>query len=421
MSDDGSSPRRIGYLEVLRRHAGFRRLFLARSASLLGDWFNLLGLLALLRELSASDPRVLGGIFIIKLVPAFVAGPAAGVVADRFSRKRVIIVADLMRFLLVVGLFAAPLLGRHAIVWVYTLTFLQMSSAAFAEPARLATLPNLVSTRALAAANALSAVAWSTMFTLGAALGGIATDLFGWRFALALDAATYLVSAALILGIAFPARARPRRRLDWATLTGARDLAEGARYVAERPQVAALMLLKSGWGLAGGISLLLTLFGERIYPIGGRPDLGISALYMARALGTGIGPVLSRRLTAELSARMRRLLGGAFAWGALWYALFAAVHHPALAFLCVVVAHFGGSIVWVDSTVLLQRMVPDEFRGRVFAAEMGLVTLMLAASTWVYGEVAAAGADLRLLAGALAASLLIPAALWTVARRRLWG
>lgn len=181
------------------------------------------------------------------------------------------------------------------------------------------------------------------------------------------------------------------------------------------------MLLKSGCGLAGAISLLLTLSGERIYAIGGRPDLGISLLYVARALGTGIGPLLSRRITGELSSRMRPLLGIAFVWGALWYALFAIVHHPALTFICVVIAHFGGSIVWVDSTVLLQRMVPDEFRGRVFAADMAMVTLMIATSTWIYGELAALGIDLRLLAGAVTGSLLVPAALWTVAGRRLWG
>ncbi|MAE69849.1 MAG: hypothetical protein CME06_05205 [Gemmatimonadetes bacterium] len=146
---------RIGYLEVLRVHAGFRRLFLARTTSLLGDWFNLLGILALLREVTGSDPRVVGGVFIIKLLPAFVAGPAAGVVADRFDRKRIMIVADLLRFLLVSALFAAPLFPTHATPIVFTLTFLQMATAAFAEPARQATLPNLVSPRALAAANAL--------------------------------------------------------------------------------------------------------------------------------------------------------------------------------------------------------------------------------------------------------------------------
>ena len=366
MPDSRSATARTGYLEVLREHAGFRHLFLARTASLLGDWFNLLGILALLREVTDPDPRIVGGVFIIKLLPAFVVGPAAGVVADRFDRKRILLVADVLRFFLVAALFAAPQLPEQATTLVFTLTFLQMATAAFAEPARQATLPNLVSPRALAAANALSAVAWSTVFTLGAALGGVVTDLFGWRFALALDATTYLVSASLIVRIVFPKRFKPRTSYDLGTITGARDLAEGARYIAGHRRVAAVMLLKSGWGLAGAISLLLTLFGEGIYAVGGRPDLGISLLYVARALGTGIGPLLSRRITGELSSHMRPLIGLAFAWGALWYAVFAIVHHPALAFICVVVAHFGGSIVWVDSTVLLQRMVPDEFRGRVF-------------------------------------------------------
>lgn len=416
------SPERQGYLAALREFPNFRRLFFARTTSLLGDWFNLLGLLALLREVTGSDARLIGGVFIIKLLPAFLMGPAAGVVADRFDRKRILIATELLRFLFVVGLFLVPSFPHRAPLLVFGLTFCQMATAAFAEPARSATIPNLVSTKALAAANALNAVAWSLMFTLGAGLGGVVTDLLGWRFALGLDAGTYLVSAWLILGVRMPVREQREAsgKLDLAGISGARDLLEGGRYVASRPRLAALMLIKSGWGLAGSISLLLTLFGERIYPVGGRPDLGISLLYVARAVGTGIGPILSRRLTNEVSAAMRRGFGLAFLWAALWYALFSLVAHPALAFFCVVIAHFAGSMIWVDSTVLLQRALPDEFRGRVFAAEMALVTLMVALSTWAYGELAAAGIDLRWLMRGVALTLLVPAGAWTFAERRLW-
>jgi predicted MFS family arabinose efflux permease len=407
-------------------------VFLSRVVSLAGDWFNLLGILALLREIGGVDPRAIGAVFIAKLLPAFLVGPAAGVVADRFDRKQILIVADLVRFLWVVLLLATPALPVPAIApAVFTLTFMQMATAAFAEPARTACIPLLVAPSALAAANALSAVAWSVIFTLGAGIGGIVTDLFGWRFALGLDAVTYLVSAQLLSGLLLPrveptsgarqaASATRPRGSDWKTLTGLRDMLEGIRYVRARPRIAALMTLKSGWGIAGAISLLLTLFGEQIYPIAGRPDLGISLLYVARALGTGVGPLLSRRLTREDSSRMRRNFGWAYAWGGAWYLLFSWVSHPAAAFACVVVAHFAGSMVWVDSTILLQREVPDGFRGRVFAAEMGLATLAIAGSTWGYSELAAAGIDVRILVRALALSLLLPAVTWSLILRRCW-
>jgi MFS family permease len=181
-----------------------------------------------------------------------------------------------------------------------------------------------------------------------------------------------------------------------------------------------VLFVKAGWGLAGAVTLLLTLFGEREYALGGRPDLGVALLYVSRAVGTGIGPVLARRIVHDESPEtMRRLLGAAMLWSCLWYLVFSTVHVWWVAAAVVVLAHFGGSILWVYSTVLLQRMVPDEFRGRVMSADLGLATLAISASLWVYGQLAESpGADLRLLVRVLALSLLVPAALWWIAAGR---
>ena len=90
---------RRGYLSVLRDHRDFRYLYLARTVSLLGDWFNLLAVLALTREIHGASAQVVGWVLILKLLPIFLLGPIAGVVADRFSRKRIMIASDLGRFL----------------------------------------------------------------------------------------------------------------------------------------------------------------------------------------------------------------------------------------------------------------------------------------------------------------------------------
>lgn len=414
-----SSVRPPGFLEVLREAPGFRRLFLARTTSLLGDWFNLLGVLALLRETVGLEPTVVSALLVLKLLPAFVLGPLAGVVADRCPRRAIMIVSDLARFAFVCGLFLAVRFPEQAVGIVLVCTALQMGGAAFGEPARSASIPNLVRAEHLAPANALNAVAWSVMFTLGAGLGGVATELFGWRWALALDAGTYLVSAALVRGVQLPPARQRTRRLDWAEVTGVRDFAAGFRYVAVRPRVATTLLIKAGWGVAGAATLILTLFGERVYPVLGKPDLGISLLYVSRAIGTGLGPVLSRRITRDESGRMRRYLVVAFIWSSACYGLFSIVNSPGLAALCIVAAHLGGSAIWVDSTVLLQRAVPDEFRGRVFAADLGLAMFTTASSTWVYGQLAGV-VELRLLPRLLSGSLLVPALLWAVALTVLW-
>jgi MFS family permease len=416
---DAAGEARPGYIQVLRECPDFRRLYSARVISLCGDWFSLIAIVALLREVVGSSPTALAGVLILKLLPIFLATPVAGVVADRFGRKGIMIGSDVIRTVLVLGLLAAPL-TPYPVQFAYLLVVLKVVASAFFEPARAATLPQLVPDRYLATANALGAVSWSVVFALGAALGGLVTDLLGWRVALGIDAATYVVSALFVSRISLPRRVRIKEAVDWLTITGLRDFGAGMRFIAGCPEVATVIFAKTGWGIAGAITLFLTLFGERDYAVLGRPDLGVALLYLARAVGTGIGPVLARRfVTDESPPTMRRLLGLAFLWPAAWYVVFAFVHDPATAAIAVVLAHFGGSVLWVYSTVLLQRMVPNEYLGRVMSTDLGLATLTISASIFVYGELAdVPGADLRSLVLWLALTLLLPAVAWLVASKR---
>jgi len=408
------SAARPGYIQVLRECPRYRLLFQARVISLLGDWFSTIAVIALLRGVVGSDPVALSGMLILKLLPYFLSGPLAGVVADRFNRKTVMVISDLVRFGLVLGLIAAPLTPRP-VAFVYVLIALQVAASAFFEPARAAAVPQLVPDRYLATANALGAVAWSTMFALGTALGGVVTDLLGWKTALIIDAGTYLVSAWVLSRIDLPRRvSRGVRSADWMTVTGIRDLRDGLRFIFGRPDVATALFIKIGWGIAGAVTLFATLFGERDYALGGRPDLGVALLFVARAAGTGFGPVFARRLLPDESPQtMRRLITAAFVWICVWYTAFSLTHHWVVAAFTVLLAHFGGSVLWVYSTLLLQRSTPDEFRGRVMSTDLGLATLAISASLWLYGRLAAApGTDLRVLVRWMALSLLVPAAIW---------
>ena len=409
----------MGYLETLRANPGFRYLFGARVVSLLGDWLSMLAVIALLREVRGSDAAALSGFFILKLLPIFLAGPLAGVVADRFNRRTIMLVSDLLRAALVLGLLAAPLVGRP-VVFIYALVLLQVVASGFFEPARAASLPQLVAREHLSAANALGAMAWSAVFAAGAAAGGVITELAGWRTALVIDAGTYVMSALLITRISLPRRERRKDAPGWRTLTGWRDLQEGFGFVRGRPDVATVLFVKLGWGVAGAITLLLTLFGERTYAPGGRADLGVSILFTARAVGTGVGPWLARRIMPlENTASVRLLLTAGFLWPAVFYFAFSFADTIGWAALFVAVAHFGGSIVWVYSSVLLQKMVPDQYLGRVSSADLGLATLAISISVWAYGTLAATETvGLTTLARVMALTLLAPAAAWYFASAR---
>lgn len=376
------------YRELLIQYPLFRKLFAARAVSLLGDWLNLLALLALLRDLELASPNVLSALFILKLLPNFLMSPLAGILADRFSRQKLMIISDLARFAFVMCFFLAPIFPKHAYIIILTMTGLQAASAAFFEPAKTAMLPDLVPGEALSAANGLNALTWSVTYALGSALGGVITYLWGWRFALLLDAGSYLLSAWLIATMILKKRERRTREWSWMNALGITDLVQGFAYIRGQTEVAYTMCLKSGWCLAGAIPLILTLYGEQKYHFGGRPDIGTAFLFACRAIGTGIGPIIGQRFFGQDRPGLNRAIWIAFGLGAAFYFAFGAVDDPLLAGLAVLIAHIGGSIVWVYSTVRLQLLVPDEFRGRVFAAELGLATLFISVSTWGIGYLA---------------------------------
>jgi hypothetical protein len=196
-------------------------------------------------------------------------------------------------------------------------------------------------------------------------------------------------------------------------MTGVPDLIEGIRYVRSKSHVAALMFVKAGWGLAGGVLLLLTIFGQRIFPVGSTSAGGIGVLYGARGVGAGLGPIALRWILGQKPKTLRRSIGPAYVIVGGFYVLLAGAPNLPLAALCVLCAHFGGSILWVFSTVLLQMEVPDRFRGRVFAAELAFVTLTSSISSYLTAvALDRAGWSPRMLSFTLGAMFCIPALIW---------
>jgi MFS family permease len=305
-------------------------------------------------------------------------------------------------------------------LWIlYVLTVAQLALSTFFEPAKTAAIPSIVSDRELVAANAISSVTWSVMLTLGAAVGGIVTGWFGTDVAFVLDAFTYLLSAALIARVRVPKRPRhPKQKLTIYRMLGISETIEGARYVKQRRRVLALLLVKPAWGLGGGILTLLAVFGEKIFPVGGSPATGIGVLFAARGIGTAVGPIVARRIAGEGKTRMQNSIGIAFLIGGLFYIAFGAASSFTLALVVLGIAHCGGSILWVFSTVLLQRGVEDEFRGRVFGAELALLTLTMAVSNYATGEMLDRLAmSPRVIAIGLGAFFLLPGIVWFVTQR----
>jgi MFS family permease len=383
MAQDGSHDARVGGLRasasLLRRNRDFRRVYVASLISLGGDWFLVVALFGLVLDLGASALGV-ACLLAAQDLTYFLVSPFAGVLADRLDRRRLMVAADLARAVLCLGF----LFVRNAdVVWIVypLLATMACFSAAF-EPASAAALPNLVEPEDLSTANALSGSLWGTMLAVGAALGGIVTAALGRDAAIVIDAMSFVASAALIVGI--------RRSFQEARTTASHDRVVDAakdtvRYARRDHRVLALLAVKFGWGLAGGVLVLIPLLAVDRFDAGA---VGIGLLLAARGVGALIGPFVGRSSLGEKDRRLFLAIGVALAIFGSGYALLGLVPGLLLALPAVALAHIGGGAQWMLSSYGLQKVVPDRIRGRIFAFDGMLVTLTFGSSSLLTGWLA---------------------------------
>lgn len=410
----------MGYLELLRTQPGFRRLWLGQIVSELGDWLQIIALLGLFPT-KGQAVELLAGIFIVRVMPALLWAPLAGVIADRYPRGQVMVACDLGRALIVLGYLGVR--GPEDVGFIYLLMFAQESLTTLFEPARSAALPQVVEPRALLAANSLSGATWSAMLALGATLGGVITSLGGPRAAFIADAMSFLLSALLIGSVGIPALVRDAEsaKAHAADRFGVFALREGVAYLrAHRPQAAAA-LVKGLWGMCGGIVFLFSIYAGEIYVAqGSDPARSTGLLYAGRGVGALIGPLIVRRIWGESTRALRRGIQLGFPLAACSFFAFSYAPSALLGALCLVFAHAGGSTCWVSSTQLVQLTVPNTLQGRVFSVEQAGFTLSMALSNGLVG--AALGHGLLGLRGAtlvIAGAAVAGALLWALAMRRL--
>lgn len=392
----------VTYAALLRTNRDFRLVWLGGVVSQIGDWFNAVAVYALLLDLTQGSAKAVAWMMVLQFLPMAVVGPMAGVVVDRLDRRRIMIVTDIVRGVVILGLL---LVRRPDQLWIaYAVMAASVSARAFFEPARTATIPNITSPNELLAANALSSASWAAMLAIGAALGGLVTAAVGRDAAFAVNSASFFASAILIRRTRFghTVRGGDRERTSLGDVTGVTDLVEGLRYVGSHLYVTGLISIKAGWGIAGGALLLLTIFGERVFPVANDAAAGIGILFGARGVGAGIGGLLTKQLGHEPHALRRALAPAYLAYGACYVAL-AFVPNLWLASLAVLGAHGAGAVLWVASTVLLQLHVPDALRGRIFAVELAVVTIVASSATYLtaYGldEIAIPAQSMAILIG----------------------
>jgi MFS family permease len=405
------------YLLLLRRNPSFTRLYAAQLISFGGDWFATVALLGLALELTGSA-ALASLVLVLQSAPFFLASPIAGVLADRLDRRRLMVMADVLR---ACAALAFLLVRDPSMLWIALLATAAISAlSAFFEPTSSAALPNLVDEDDLPVANVLLGSAWGTMLAVGAAMGGLVAVAFGRDAAFLLDAVSFALSAALIVGIRRSFGGASAPPMDVAQADEPSDarggsqppgvvaaMAEALALARHSRSMAAFLLAKSTFGVGTGVILMLAVFGATVYGAG---DVGIGVLFAARGLGALLGPFIARAvfgfdergLVVGIGVALFLFLGA--------YLLLPLAPGLAVAAGLVFVAHIGGGAQWTLSTTGLQRATPDAVRGRIFSVDYGLVTLIATLSTIVAGVITG-----NLGPAAAIYALAVPAAIAAVA------
>jgi len=356
------------YLDLVRSNENYRRLWLAQVVSNFGDWFGILAIYALIQDYSDSE-LLLGLIIVVKTLSLAFSSPFAGHITDRMNRRKLMIWCDIIRAVVVLEFL---LIVSFELLWLaYLLMALQMIFSAIFEPAKTSSIPNITSSDELVIANILSAASWSFIFTAAMAIGGFATAWLGTDLVFLINSATYLLSAVFIYRAVIPQTemsAEEKHRTK-NPLTG---IMEGFQFLKDNPGVMRPTMAKGMFtSCIGALVYLLILIAEDVLLMG---SIGLGVLYAARGVGTGIGPVIGRRVFKDESNWVKAM-GYCMIFGGISYVFVSGLESLLWISLMVTLAHLASGSNWVMSTVLLQRRAPDTFRGRVFSTEWLLFTL----------------------------------------------
>lgn len=370
------------YGQLIRENRDFRQLWIAAVISMLGEWFNTIALFFLILEYTGSE-FLLGLLFTVRMAGFAILQPFIGLLADRYNRKTLMVASNLLQ----AGFALCFLLVNDSsdIVWMIGLSGLMMVLHGVYMTAERAALPNVVSEEDLATANALDAASWSTALCIGAMLGGVVVSIWGTDAAFIVDSLTFLFGTLFLVNLTIPQTIDESMKGPWFS-TGIQNIKSGWRRIRSQPALFRIVFAKASWNIAGGglAGVYLVLMGADVQGFGAA--FGFGLFFFARGVGTGLGPILARAFLKNEDA-WPSLVGYLIIVSGLVYFLVGISVSYALwiTVLLVILAHSASGANWVLSTVMMQQWVEDEVRGRVFSADMLILSVAFSTSTSVAG------------------------------------
>lgn len=380
----------LTYKQLLVGNRSFRRLWFGQVISELGNWFNFIAGLGLVNVVSGGAPNVTALLLVTRQAPFSLFAPIAGVLVDRYSRKTVMIVSDLARAVFALGFLLVK--SPEHLWWAYVCSIIMALLTALFEAAKNAAMPNITGDEGLLAGNTLMFSSRFLLMSIGAALGGWASGVFGYEIAFIINAISFLVSAFYVWLIdksemkqkenEAVSRQKPLRLLE--------DLKEGFSFVKSHRLVATIMLTNIIWAIGGGLTHFLTYeLGAKVFATGGwfNADNSVAALYAAGGFGLFVGMMFARRVGTyvEIHKKIVVFIGVTLLAHGLIFGLSGYVPHLWMACLLFMISRAILGVEFGVQDTLFVRLVPDNLRGRVVILDRAAEMLVWNMATYIAG------------------------------------
>lgn len=363
----------------LWRNRDFRFLFAAQIISLLGSGVTTVGLALFAYQLTGGESAtaVIGYALTLRILAFLLFSQPAGVIADRFNRKKILIAADLARFALL------ALFPFVTTVWqIYALIFAINAVTAFFTPTFEASIPEVAGEEHYVKALSLSRVAVDVEAFAAPALAGLLVVLVGVRWVFWFDAFTYLVSALFVLAASVPFVAKKQVPLSISVFL--KEITTGTRILLREPSLRQALVLSFAEATAGAAAIVATVVYVR--DVLGRGESAFTFVMAGLGVGSALTAVILGRITSRYEqatkergalhtrrhvwARRALIIGG----GVLGLLLLPGVLKPPLILFAVLwfLNGAGQALIAIPSSTLLAEHTHEQERGRTYAAHFAL-------------------------------------------------
>jgi predicted MFS family arabinose efflux permease len=247
-------------------------------------------------------------------------------------------------------------------------------------------MPSVLYRDQLVIGNTLSSVTWSAMLAIGAIIGGIVAELFGIQTALIIDAGTFLLSALIVMTLTVPDTPRSEIGQEQRVVIdkAKRTFMDGIRYIRKNPATAAAIFVKAGQSFTS-VDTILIIYGTSVFVLGEQGTTSMAILWSAFGVGAIIGPLITNRFSDESVRMLRRLIVVGYAMIVIGWVLWGLSPSLELLALAVVIRAMGSSINWTYSSIIIQKIVPDEYLGRMFSLDFAGFEMVMAVSVMITG------------------------------------